>query len=159
MKVNKNSWHYKAVTGDTLGVSGISYWKVSRSLCMYFWQVLGMLIYKAGILLIGLPIILSIFVVIPLTSLVGWVVTGNVVRGDTGLIILFAEVCAILIFLIVFGGSVAYNKYEDFQYKKMLKEDDNPVEKEPNLVVEFIKAKKEKLCPMLEFVEENTDGN
>lgn len=40
----------------------------------------------------------------------------------------------------------------------MLKGEDNFVEKEPNLVVEFIKAKKEKLCPMLEFVEENTDG-
>lgn len=118
-----------------------------------------MILYKTGLLLVGLPIVLSIFVVLPLSSLVGWIVTGNIVERDTGLVVLFVEACAMMLTLIIFGGVNAYDKYKDFQYKKMIKEENNPIEKEPNLVVEFIKAKKEKLYPMLEFVEESGNGN
>lgn len=110
MKVNKNSWHYKALTGNTLGVEGRESWSVSHSLCMYFWQVVGMIMYKAGILLIGLPVALNLFIVIPLVSLVGWVVTGTIVQGDVGLIILSAELAAIFIFFVLFGGGMAHKK-------------------------------------------------
>ena len=148
MKVNKNSWHYKTITEETLGVGGCSQYFVSHSLCTYFWQVIASILLKGTLLLVILPAGLSLFVTLPLISLVGWLVTGSLVEGDLGLIILFAEVLAVLIWLIVIGVDILRNKFNDYRYVK------ESVDKGPSLVGQYIKAKKDKICPIIEFVEE-----
>ena len=151
MKVNKNSWHYRAITEETLGLTGVGSYNVSRSLCIYFWQVVISVVFKGFLLLVMLPSLLSLFVVMPLVSVVGTLVTGNLVQGDTGLIVLLAEALSVLIGILLWGYFTLVDKYRDYNYKKLLQD---PIDKEPSLVGQYIKAKKDKICPIIEFVEE-----
>ncbi|AUR86285.1 TMhelix containing protein [Vibrio phage 1.084.O._10N.261.49.F5] len=43
---------------------------------------------------------------------------------------------------------------ETYQNKIYIKNINNPVKKKPNLVIEWLKAKKEKVCPLVKFEEE-----
>mgnify|MGYP000427424455 CR=1 FL=1 len=151
MKVNKNSWHYRAITEETLGVTGVGSNFVSSSLCIYFWQVVSSIVFKGAVLLGVLPVVLAVSVVLPLSSLVGSMVTGNIIGGDLGLIILLAEMVATMVGLLLLGCGALIDKYRDYRYEKFMEE---PIDKEPSLVAQYIKAKKDKICPIIEFVEE-----
>ena len=63
-------------------------------------------------------------------------------------------ILGVLIFLL----SLADTAWDDFKYKRAEKKreaDDKPKEKKPNIFIEFIKAKKEKVCPIIEFEDED----
>lgn len=151
MKVNKNSWHYKALKNPTLGVGGVYSWDISKSLCVYFWQVLGMILVKIFALLVILPFLVGCLVVLPLTSLLGWINTGVIVQQDLGFIALFVEGVALVLASFMFG----VNKLKDiYKSRENGRDEEALVDKEPSLLVEYIKAKKKKLCPIIEFVGE-----
>lgn len=149
MKVNKNSWHYKLLTGDIFGIQGVNSWNVSSSLCLYFWQVVFMLLWKGVALFFLTPFVINSLLILPLASIFGLITTGVIVQGDTGLTVLVMELIVIIVFVIVWAGLSLYTFLKD---KTDLAE---VVEKEPNLFVEYLKAKKNKLCPIIEFVEED----
>lgn len=148
MKVNKNSWHYRLLTGDIFGIQGVNYWNVSSSLCLYFWQVVFVLLWKGVALFFLIPFVINALLIMPLVSTLGVITTGVMLQEDTGLIILVIELIVIIGFVITWAELSLYTFLKD---KTDLAE---VVEKEPNLFVEYIKAKKNKLCPIIEFVEE-----
>lgn len=147
MKVNKNSWHYRLLTGDIFGIQGVNSWNVSSSLCLYFWQVVFMLLWKGVALFFLTPFVINSLLILPLVSTLGLITTGVIVQGDTGLTVLVMELIVIIVFVIVLAGLSLYTFLKD---KTDLAD---VVEKDPNLFVEYIKAKKNKLCPIIEFVE------
>ena len=147
MKVNKNSWHYRLLTGDIFGIQGVNSWNVSSSLCLYFWQVVFMLLWKGVALIFLTPFVINSLLILPLVSTLGLITTGVIVQGDTGLTVLVMELIVIIVFVIVLAGLSLYTFLKD---KTDLAD---VVEKDPNLFVEYIKAKKNKLCPIIEFVE------
>ena len=147
MKVNKNSWHYRLLTGDIFGIQGVNSWNVSSSLCLYFWQVVFMLLWKGVALFFLTPFVINSLLILPLVSTLGLITTGVIVQGDTGLTVLVMELIVIIVFVLVLAGLSLYTFLKD---KTDLAD---VVEKDPNLFVEYIKAKKNKLCPIIEFVE------
>ena len=147
MKVNKNSWHYRLLTGDIFGIQGVNSWNVSSSLCLYFWQVVFKLLWKGVALFFLTPFVINSLLILPLVSTLGLITTGVIVQGDTGLTVLVMELIVIIVFVIVLAGLSLYTFLKD---KTDLAD---VVEKDPNLFVEYIKAKKNKLCPIIEFVE------
>lgn len=149
MKVNKNSWHYRLLTGDIFGIQGVNSWNVNSYLCLYFWQVVFMLLWKGVALFFLTPFVINSLLILPLVSTLGVITTGVIVQGDTGLTVLVMELIVIIVFVIVWAGLSLYTFLKD---KTDLV---GVVEKEPNLFVEYIKAKKNKLCPTIEFVEED----
>ena len=139
MKVNKNSWHYRLLTGDIFGIQGVNSWNVSSSLCLYFWQVVFMLLWKGVALFFLTPFVINSLLILPLVSTLGLITTGVIVQGDTGLTVLVMELIVIIVFVIVLAGLSLYTFLKD---KTDLAD---VVEKDPNLFVEYIKAKKNKL--------------
>lgn len=148
MKVNKNSWHYRLLTGEIFGIEGLNSWNVSNSLCVYFWQVVFVLLWKGVALFFLIPFVINGFLIQPVIFIFGWITTGIIVKGDIGLTILIMESVVITCFVIVCAGLSLHTFLKN---KTDLSED---VEKEPNIFVEYVKAKKNKLCPMIEFVED-----
>lgn len=158
MNINTNSWHYKLVK-NTFHSPGKS---VPTSLCPYFRAV----VYRLGFfgaIITGLTIMLSNMILEPM---IGWGIAGiwaYVASFFASIVILgtiLAGACTI-----VFGGVWAWQKIEnwwdDRKYDKALERErkeaedrENGIEpKAPNIVFAFVKAKHEKICPTLTFVD------
>ena len=106
-----------------------------------------MLLWKGVALFFLTPFVINSLLILPLVSTLGLITTGVIVQGDTGLTVLVMELRVIIVFVIVLAGLSLYTFLKD---KTDLAD---VVEKDPNLFVEYIKAKKNKLCPIIEFVE------
>lgn len=140
MKVNKNSWHYKVLSEKFCFMGGWDEWNISSSLCVYFWQVVFRLFTGVGLgLLVLSPFFSWTLIILDLTfsSILGALLTVM------GLLVTFAAPFLGTLFVVVCVGEFIKNKLPRREYK----------EKEPNLIVEYIKAKKNKVCPIIEFVE------
>jgi hypothetical protein len=147
MNISKNTWHFGVVADDFFFMEG---WYPSRSLCLYFWQVVMRLFFGMGLgLLAASPLATAIVSLTgtfdtasPLVKL--YASFGVIVSIFYGLIL----VCSIS-YLSVQGVKWVYNKLPR-KYKEP-KEHSNP--KEPSIIIEYIKAKKAKVCPMLNFTD------
>lgn len=131
MKISRNSWHYRAV--DCF----FSAFGISESLCLYFWQVVVSVILSVGIALMGVGVILSLLLltVYPVAQL--WLGTDPVTALSSGMWWCFLGL-----------AFRQYLKEEDKLGKPLLEE----TEHESNsLLVQYLKAKKEKVCPTIEF--------
>lgn len=133
MIIKKSSWHYKMIAwfGHT----------PSDSLCPYVRQILLVLALSAFLAAIAVAVFI-VFVWNPLhvlAALMGIVsITPNAL--GVGLIAWAAYAVA----GVIFGGKYLRKKYRER----------NPVQdKEPNLIMAYIKAKKDKFCPTLDFQE------
>ena len=145
MDINKKSWHYQFV--DSV------FKNVSRSLCVYFWQVVWSIIVNttAAILSIGVFLCMSgmglfllsapFFSTDPLTSILSFVLWAYLLFNMQGLLTdMLTRSNPDSVFL---KEIKLFNKPE-----KSLTKD-----KEPNIIIEYVKAKKEKICPNLNFVD------
>ena len=135
MIVKKNSWHYSLVNSIFV--------KPSKSLCTYFWQIVGsILIY----------IMMVLTVVFMIAGLVGsslfalWVIFTHgfdiAFNTDYRYMGIVGIGMSMMIFTTVFGvwrGMM-------FVFGKIRKN-----ETKPNIATEYIKAKKEKVCPRITF--------
>lgn len=143
MKISKDSWHYKFLTKDFWFVDGA--WDVSNSLCGYFWQV----IFKGVEHIIKnfiLPaVVVGVTAIAPLFQLVMWAVTGYWNPDTFGAFMVVVEVFLALILSTIFGG---FWLYEKIKYSEV------EMPEKVNIFTEYVKAKHEKVCPVLEF----TDG-
>lgn len=134
MKINTKSWHYRLLEG--MGVN------IPRSLCPYFWKVVFMMF------VIG--IVISIFGLLFYTvgnkacMVLGLLIGINVVLAAIIKTILGLLIMATIIAIIV-GALIGWD-YGKAHIKMPYKED--------SMVVNYIKAKKSKICPTLEFVDE-----
>lgn len=147
MNISRNSWHYRLAdfTMDFFSRSP------SNSLCIYFWQVVlspFILVAGAAIILITL-LALAVFVLYGLgcitNDLLVWVhVLPQTFKQLPGIFNYRAIITSVIIDVSVIGFLI----YKEYKSQCKTDEDD---EKEPNFVVAFVKAKKEKICPFITF--------
>jgi len=132
MKINTNSWHYRFAKR--------MHRTPSSNLCNYFWQVAG------PILLISIFTIAWISLVVSLVVAFGfWGVVFRVLIG------LAFTLVAVIIFAGI--GLLAEEVWErwDEQRPKKPKKTKSYKEKQPNIFFAWLKAKKDKVCPIIEF--------
>lgn len=152
MVIKESSWHYKAMKFMDINHS--------RSLCIYFWQlVLWFPLKTAFSLLVILFFAGAAFMV--LSAAVAPIITPiffpeamfNASEDLTG----WTEYFSIMFIMGCFGWFIAsligFGKLIGLVCRWLA---DRPIKKasEPTLVGEYIKAKKEKVCPTIRFVED-----
>ena len=158
MNINKNSWHYKMNFWFKSG----NIWKMPKTLCGYFWTtvqhlvmctVLAIVVSAVG-MMIGAPLVvdagLGAWLGISSTVLT-WVVSAIV--GIISVVVFLAG-SVFTMFSIVFGFS---KLAETLKERKAKKENARisaglPVKEAP-MVIQYLKARKQKICPMIDYVE------
>ena len=146
----KNSWHYrfnkwvaKSESGPWINVTGC------KSICPYFWDTVWNIIW-VFIFTVILYLILSMLgasvlsVEYPTFEDFSWLWLVGL-----GTIVVLALVCLIVVLVCYF--SVEYTKKGYNKVFSENKEGESEEYKEPNVFIEWIKAKKAKVCPMIEF--------
>lgn len=154
MIINENSWHFKIYAAFN------STWNRPKTLCAYFWKtfipVLAVSIVGfatlAGAAIIGQEILTKFFVFSSLWTLV---------PASIGIGILTISVMVLIAVGAVIGPSWLLDKYNDRKYYKeieliaqnqeRIKNGLEPIERKKSLIGEYIKARKEKVCPTLEY--------
>jgi hypothetical protein len=155
MKISKNSWHYKL---NKLAQTDACYdLKYGMSLCQYFWCTVFAILKLLGVasgglfILYGVFIIFHLFVLTPINSLSYLLLgVGFDANIEVGIIVLIAELV-----LITMAGVYGAARGEIDVFPKWLKFKTNKPkqdkESKPNLIVEYIKAKKAKVCPLVKL--------
>lgn len=131
MIINKNAWHYKVVCNTFCFMDG---WGASNSLCLYFWQVVFRLLIALWMGLLCASPLVSLMTALwevhtwwgALLSIMGYVVIACV------LFVLASNLCVYI--------DEKYKAKRGFRWAD-----------EPNILWEYIKAKKAKVCPVLTF--------
>jgi hypothetical protein len=149
VKINVDSWHYKMLANRFMFLPPKDGYNISRSLCGYFWQVVFRFFTGLAVPLI----LLSPLVAIPTIELglepttFLWLAMAAVglVASAGGALMLAVALSLGTLALIGEALSRISNKIQKLG-------GDEPTR--PNLAVEYIKAKKNKVCPVLEFVNE-----
>lgn len=168
--INKTAWHfrwlkwirfigereysnYKPVynaEGSFLGYNSVTRVEVRgpKSICPYFWMLVGSFVLFAA----GIGVVLGALGLIGLGLfyLVKWCIANPVQFFE---ILAFVGAAVSLVALVIFGGPRLFRflgrKSMDRYYKKLA----NQKEKQPSVVLTYIKAKKEKVCPLVEYVD------
>lgn len=154
MIINENSWHYKIYAAFN------STWNRPKTLCAYFWKtfipvlavsIIGFAILSAATI-IGQEILTKFFVFSSLWTLV---------PASIGIGILTISVMVLIAVGAVIGPSWLLDKYNDRKYYKeieliaqnqeRIKNGLEPIERKKSLIGEYLKARKEKVCPTLEY--------
>lgn len=141
MNISKNSWHYKTIRNLNR--------TPSRSLCLYFWQVVlcSLFLYLIGpaVLLLGgfciiggLPLVVGgLLTHTPDGDLLwNWIVMVKCWSVGIGAIVAFF---AVGWFIVSLWG------YIKSKLSKV------SIDKEPSVLVSYIQAKKQKVCPFINF--------
>lgn len=135
MNININSWHYKACTmlGET----------APTNLCPYVRRVVANLSISLIMVIFSVTIVASVW-----TALL-WTLPWFYVDTSGVLFLIGAPAClfAILLFLGHLLQTVVLPKYR--AYKKICTE----APSEPNIFTEYARAVKNKICPVIEFVD------
>lgn len=154
MIINENSWHFKIYAAFN------STRNRPKTLCAYFWKtlipvlsvsIIGFAIL-AAVIIIGQEILTKFFVFSSLWTLV---------PASIGVGILMVAVMAFIAAGLVIGPSWLLDKYNDRKYYKeieliaqnqeRIKNGLEPIERKKSLIGEYLKARKEKVCPTLEY--------
>lgn len=135
MKINEKSWHFRLLQ-QTCYSKARRYQNNGGSLCGYFWSVVWELVCLASMAFLMLGA-LWIFVYQPISYI--WA------PDDDKFVI-------VMIWAILLGVGAA-SFVGVYIHKKLPKKDKNKT-KEPNILVEYIRAKKQKFCPIIEIVKE-----
>jgi len=127
MKVNKKSWHYKAVnfTLDHLPVA----------LCWYFWATVLSVCWIIFIAVVATALACCIVLMITYPAW-QWFFPNFLVQ--------FMQTGGIIIWLLI-GGTILYN------YRDYLKSEGLIKPKPAGLVAQYISAKHRKICPIIKY--------
>ena len=140
MNISKTAWHYKVVANKFCLIDG---WWPSQSLCIYFWQV---------ILRLVLGLALGLLLVSPLVTIITYV-TGTI-ESSPFLVQFYSFVGFVIGMLYLLGALLGIFAllYEGVAWvsRKFPKKHKEP--KEPSLLLAYIKAKKDRVCPMITFL-------
>ncbi|QMV28947.1 hypothetical protein AP1_0240 [Aeromonas phage AP1] len=144
MNINKSSWHYRLLNS--------LFDKIPTSLCPYFWKTVWALVMASGLT----TLFISAMASIGLSVLKVFGITSGLVLVTSPLI----GAVLIAIFVAIFVGvAILYDHVKSSARIKKWKRDAKKLEEKANgeykesLIVSFLKAKKEKLCPSLKFVD------
>lgn len=153
MKVSKKSWHYKLATSISTDVSYYLCYDIPVSLCQYFWAVVG-----AGVvwLVMGLIGLLCTWGLLTPLATFFVAITGD----DYGIRFLRVSSEAGIAILPIFWmlvptliGCTMWREGDMDFCPKWMKLNLHPrpkKEKQPSVFAEYIKAKKAKVCPLVE---------
>jgi len=140
MNISKNSWHYRTIKNMNR--------QPARSLCLYFWQVVfcSLFLYIIGpailllcaVCIVGLlPLVIGgIATHTPDGALWDWIVAVKCWSVGIGITIVF--------FAVGWFAVAFYN----FTRGKI---SNYSVDKEPSVLVSYIQAKKQRVCPVINF--------
>lgn len=134
MNLNSNSWHFRLVKHVLPSSSFDIRWRGQVSLCNYFWLVAW-----------------AMFVTTLMTCVAVGMVSGAVwLMVCAPLVWLFTGALADAAFVgaVIWGGMV-FAILADYIERKLSERGHRIVHKKPNLLVEYVKAKKAKVCPIL----------
>lgn len=135
MKISNQSWHYKLMKWV-----GITDPRDRTNLCSYIRGIF--LTITIPLVLILSPIIIAIVLLLGLEPS-GWIFAATIVT--------IFEVAI----LIVIGYTILSDYYSEtikhILFPNRIKR------KEPNIFFEWLKAKKQKICPMIEFTNERSE--
>ncbi|QNI20606.1 hypothetical protein [Escherichia phage JN02] len=154
MIINENSWHFKiyAMFNST--------WNRPKTLCAYFWKTL---IPVLAVSIIGFAILAAVVIIGQefLTRFFVFSSLWTLVPASIGVGILMVAVMAFIATGLVIGPSWLLDKYNDRKYYKeieliaqnqeRIKNGLEPIERKKSLIGEYLKARKEKICPTLEY--------
>lgn len=135
LQISKNSWHYWL-------------WKLGRdssskpkNLCKYFWHI--------AIVKVLIPLTLALGFLLGVGALI-WLIWGHPVQ--TALIVLTIAACA----LFGLGLYKFLQVWSARRQKARIAARFNPPQppKEPGIVRSFLKARKQKMCPLIEVVDD-----
>lgn len=163
MNINKNSWHFKM----NLWFKSGNIWKMPKTLCGYFWTtVLHILFSSAIAIFIGSIAWMFGWPIVAETGILAWMGISlsalwlNVIAVPVGAVVIAAFV--LLFAAIAFGFIFGLEKFKHYrnqkQYTKKLArvKAGLPAEAEPSVFVQYLKARKRKVCPMIDYVEGKT---
>lgn len=140
MEINPTSWHFRAIK-YAYRMKAYDYQQWGTTLCGYFWSVFfACLTIFAKLLVVFF--ILWLLVYNPISYL--WAPTVE------KLMIAIIWGCALGFAVFAFGGMYLIQKYRSWSEKRPVKK-----QKQPNILVEYIKARKEKFCPIVKIVDPN----
>ncbi|QYN80546.1 hypothetical protein [Kosakonia phage Kc304] len=156
MQIKRDSWHYKL----NMFYSNRE-WNIPTSLCPYFWKTAFFTLFafiKASAVCI-VAWCMGNSLTVWLLSKIGVVLSSTVVAVPSVFVglIMIATIGAVC-FGIAFGAHWLtewvkdYLEERKYQKEKERRESGIPP-KEPSLMMSFIKAKKSKFCPSIEFVD------
>lgn len=130
MKISTKSWHYRFL--NSLNTN------IPKSLCPYFWKVVFTIAWITGSILLLIAFFTSIGVRI--FEGIGFAVDNIVLYWSLAAVVGTATVTSAiaLVVAVIFGFVWA-------------KENFKPPYKEEPLIITFVKNKKSKICPRLEF--------
>lgn len=148
MIISKNSWHYKLLQKKSHGV-------IPTSLCSYFWNVVWTIV-KNYIYPFGILILFSVVVGTGALITVG-IYEKPEITSVVFIILSFATGLGTLIFTFAIAFLLASlkNLYDDLTFKRENNKSQEKVDKQSGLLVSYLKAKKQKICPIITFTEEN----
>jgi hypothetical protein len=171
MQISENSWHFKLNNLYDRNVIGYLKQGCNVTLCEYFWATVWSLICLIGscVKWVGISIVcLVVFWLLvgnPLSTLIqlhsGWIVSG-VDELQLGLIILYLDLVIVTLIGILLAKDGHMKVFPKWLPIPKLwnwitdKASSQPkqVKSEPNLVLEFLKAKKQKICPLIKLKSE-----
>lgn len=159
LNIKKSSWHYRmvdAVWADFFNKN------ISNSLCGYFWQVVFAPIVTIGMIAVILAVIgvlgAGVFYVVG-------AVIGNILAQfgllpssfllEKGVFKWEHVYASIVVDLLIAAFFYSKYKYRLYKERKRAERSQSNEPEKVNLVVEFVKAKKRKVCPVLNFVDED----
>lgn len=132
MIINKDSWHYKLV-------KNMSNKAMPTTLCSYFWTVVGAILEVLSLVALSLLAIGCIISVILVATLGIYVVTGAEIIWVLG--------CQ----LILIKGALIIYRETPYYIREMYKREHQVKARKPSLLMEYLRAKKEKVCPYITY--------
>lgn len=156
MKVNKNSWHYKLMDYWDYKVIYRLRCGFNVTLCQYFWNVVGAILQSVGfaaMIVVAIALFLALvfgIVIAPINYLLTAYFGVPELMEGLGVVSIFI----FWVFLPLIAGCEEYlrgNIKGIPDWMRLAPKEIVKKEKKPNLAWEYIKAKKRKVCPLIQL--------
>lgn len=159
MKVNKNSWHYKLMKYFKFDIIDDLKYGENVTLCRYFWNTIGSILTLLGAIMVGISsagiasLVLLAFVIAPISYLTqSYLGFGWDMATELGVVMIW--IVWVMIPLGVGLEATIRGNMRVFPSWMKFKIFPPAASSKPNILVEYIKAKKSKFCPLIELDKE-----
>jgi len=155
MNISKSSWHYKfnKTFRDTYSLKEVTslceYVRYTMFTCLVPVMLLCALTIVSGLFLYATGLIFCDLVLhIPKETIITWKFSPFVVMAS-----IFVDAMIVGFWALITYRKLIFKKIKSVFKTKAKQEEEIEIKKEPNIFVEYIKAKKSKICPMIEFID------
>ena len=158
MKVNRSSWRYKLMKYFKFDIISDLHCGSKVTLCRYFWNVLGGLLHLLGAVALSIAtVVIGLCILVTLLSPISYLTQSYFGFGwdfatELGVIMIWMFWVAMPLvggFTAVFEGQMKV--FPSWMKIKLLPP---AASSKPNILVEYVKAKKNKFCPLIELDKE-----